>query len=92
MGATYGEPMHYTIWGWTGEPPDTLHYVRARCLTEELDAEPVLESVVRRGIEEYMINDFSVEADPGSFTRRDLAGDESVPEEEWPYTWLEMHS
>lgn len=83
--------MTYSIWGWTDEETG-LHHVRVRCLTIDLVTHSWTLRVYRQSIEGYMIDDFSVEANPDSFTRRDLEGDESVPEEERPYSYLEMTS
>lgn len=82
--------MTYRIWGWY--VPDAGHYiVRVRTLTEPLTEQ--LDAVYRRSIEEFMPNEFNLDADPDSFSRLDLAADdETVPEAERGYTYYEMHS
>lgn len=83
--------MTYTITGWWD--PDTGIYTARVCtLTEPLADHPEMDGVYRRVIEEYMPNDAGVDPDPDSFVRRDLADDETVPEEERAYTYYEMHS
>jgi len=81
--------MTYKVWGWY--VPDAGHFiVRVRTLTEPLTEQ--LDAVYRRTIEEFMPNEFNLDADPGSFTRLDLPDDETVPEAERGYTYYEMHS
>ena len=83
--------MHYTIEGWYDEETG-LHVVRVRTLTQPVIEHPEMDGVYRRAIEEFMPNEFSLDPDPESFTRRDLVDDESVPEEEREFTYYEMHS
>jgi hypothetical protein len=83
--------MTYTISGWY-DPEADNYVVRVRTLTEPLIEHPEMDGVYRRAIEEFMPNEFSVDPDPDTFTRRDLADDETVPEDERPYTYYEMHT
>lgn len=83
--------MHYSIIGWLDE--ETGHtIVRVRTLTQPVIEHPEMDGVYRRAIEEFMPNEFNLDPDPTSFTRRDLVDDESVPEEEREFTYYEMHS
>lgn len=84
--------MTYRIWGWY-HPAGGYYIVRVSTLTEPVNEHPEMDGVYRRAIEEFMPNEFGVDADPGSFTRLDLAeDDETVPEAERGYTYYEMHS
>lgn len=83
--------MHYTIIGWLDEETG-LTIVRVRTLTQPVIEHPEMDGVYRRVIEEFMPNEFGLDPDPESFTRRDLVDDESVPEEEREFTYYEMHS
>lgn len=83
--------MHFDITGWQDEGSG-LYVVRVRTLTEPLIEHPEMDGVYRRAIEEHFPNEFSIDPDPDSFTRRDLADDETVPEDERAYTYYEMHS
>jgi hypothetical protein len=83
--------MTYTITGWW-DPETGVYTARVRTLTEPLTDHPEMDGVYRRVIEEYMPNDAGLDPDPDSFVRRDLADDETVPEDEQPYTYYEMHS
>lgn len=83
--------MHFKISSWQDEDTE-LYVVRVRTLTEPLLEHPEMDGVYRRAIEEYFPNEYSIDPDPDSFTRRDLADDETVPEEERAYTYYEMHS
>lgn len=83
--------MTYTIWGWYDEEGD-YHATRVRTLTQPVIDHPEMDGVYLRVIGEFMLNEFNVEPDASSFTRRDLADDETVPEEERPYTYYEMRS
>jgi hypothetical protein len=84
--------MTYRVWGWY--VPEAGHYiVRVSTLTEPVIEHPEMDGVYRRVIEEFMPNEFGLDADPGSFSRLDLdADDETVPEAERGYTYYEMHS
>lgn len=82
--------MTYKIWGWY-HPTGGYYIVRVRTLTEPLTEQLV--AVYRRSIEEFMPEEFGMDADPDSFTRLDLAeDDETVPEAERGYTYFEMHT
>lgn len=83
--------MHYKITGWENEDP-AMYVVRVRTLTEPLLEHPEMDGVYRRAIEEYFGNEYGVDPDPDSFTRRDLADDETVDEDERAFTYYEMHS
>ena len=83
--------MTVQLSGWYDE--ENGWYVgRVRTLTEDLNSNQYKEGACRRFLEEFMPNEFGVDPDPGTFTRRDLADDESVPEEERVYSYVEMHS
>lgn len=83
--------MTYTIWGWYDEEGD-YYATRVRTLTQPVIDHPEMDGVYLRVIGEFMLNEFNIEPDSSSFTRRDLADDEGVPEEERPYTYYEMRS
>lgn len=84
--------MTYKISGWYDAEADNYR-VRVRTLTEPLGGGPDWDGVYRRTIEEYMVNEFSLDANPDTFTRVDLAeDDETVPESERGYTYYEMTS
>lgn len=82
--------MTYKIWGWY-HPAGGHYVVRVRTLTEPLTDQLV--AVYRRSIEEFMPEEFAMDADPDSFTRLDLAeDDQTVPAAERGYTYFEMHT
>lgn len=83
--------MHFLLSGWYDEEHD-WYVGRVRTLTKPLIEHPEMDGVYRRVLIEYMPNEHNVDADPETFTRRDLADDETVPEEEREYTYYEMHS
>lgn len=83
--------MHFLLSGWYDEEND-WYVGRVRTLTAPLIEHPEMDGVYRRALIEYMPNEHSVDADPDTFVRRDLADDETVPEEEREYTYYEMHS
>jgi hypothetical protein len=83
--------MHFKLSGWYDD--DAGKYVgRVRTLTEPLIEHPEMDGVYLRALVEYMPNEFSVDADPDTFVRRDLADDETVPEEEREFTYYEIRS
>jgi len=83
--------MTYKIWGWYDEE-NGWSVGRVRTLTEPVNEHPEMDGVYKRILEEFFPNEFGIDVNPDTFTRRDLADDESVPEEERAYTYYEMHS
>lgn len=82
--------MTYKIFGWY-DIEGNYYVVRVRTLTEPLTEQ--LDAVYRRTIEEFMPNEFGIDADAATFTRVDLAeDDETIPEAERGYTYYQMHS
>lgn len=80
--------MTYTISGWY---EGDLYRARVVTLTLDLDEHPEMIGVYQRVLrDEFIPTETGADANPDSFTRRDLADDESVPEEERPYSYLEM--
>ena len=83
--------MHFKLSGWYDD--DAGKYVgRARTLTEPLIEHPEMDGVYLRALVEFLPNEHGVDADPDTFVRRDLAGDETVPEEERAFTYYEIRS
>jgi hypothetical protein len=83
--------MHYKISGLIDEEAGT-QTARVRTLTEPLNEHPEMDGVYQRILEEFIPNEFSLGPDPDTFSRRDLADDESVDEEERAYTYYEMRA
>lgn len=82
--------MTYRIFGWY-DIEGNYYIVRVRTLTEPLTEQ--MDAVYRRSIEEFMPDEFGLDANPDSFTRIDLAtDDETIAEAERGYTYYEMHS
>lgn len=80
--------MTYTIIGWY---EGDLYVARVRTLTSDLDDHPEMIGVYTRVMrDEFIPTETGLDANPDSLTRRDLDGDESVPGEEWPYSYLQM--
>jgi hypothetical protein len=83
--------MHFKLSGWVDEETGQS-VARVRTLTEPLIEHPEMDGVYRRALEEFIPNEFSLDPDPDTFSRRDLADDESVDEEERAYTYYEMRA
>lgn len=81
--------MTYTIWGWY---EGDLYRARVRTLTAPMIEHPEMPDVYRRVLEqEFIPQEASMDANPDSFTRVDFAeDDETVPESERGYSYMEM--
>lgn len=82
--------MTYKINGWYDAEADNYR-VRVRTLTEPVNEHPEMDGVYKRILVEFFPNEFSLDGNPDTFTRTDLAeDDETVPETERGYTYYEM--
>lgn len=85
--------MIVKVTGWyTADPWVPPFYARVRATTEEAQTDPYSESIARRLLVEHINNEAGLIEDASTFTWRDLADDETVPEEDRIYRYYEMQS
>lgn len=83
--------MIVQIRGWyEGDIPNSPFRARLRVLTEDAEANPYMDTNARTLLEECCWNEASLPPNFDTYTWRDLADDETVPEEERAYRYYEV--